>query len=185
MSASRRWAPRLATASRARHEIHSDPAKCEFLRSRGDECRSRRARGSRRKMRAKYLDRDGRADEAPIRSSRGMATPASGGAISGRFGGGWTPSGARIRREVEAPGWGKPAGGVLGRQPGGKWNQSKTVLQNNGLHGNCDHGCVLFVQHLSRNGLTHPVWSGSFVACAEVFGNCHLATEGGIPRSSR
>ena len=66
-----------------------------------------------------------------------------------------------------------------------KWNLSKTSLQNKDLQRKVDHGCVLFVQHPSKNGLAHTVPSGSFVACAEVFGNCDLATEGGIPRSSR
>jgi hypothetical protein len=46
-------------------------------------------------------------------------------------------------------------------------------------------GCVLFVQHPSKNALSGTVPSGSFVACAGVFSNCDVATEGGIPRSSR
>jgi hypothetical protein len=66
-----------------------------------------------------------------------------------------------------------------------KRNLSKTTLQNKDLQGKFVHGCVLFVQHPSKNGRTHTVQSRSFVACAEVFGNCDLATEGGIPRSSR
>ena len=45
----------------------------------------------------------------------------------------------------------------------------------------CDHDCVLFVQHPSKNGLTGAIPRRSFVACAELFGNCDLATEGGHP----
>src|SRR5215211_3194071 len=45
--------------------------------------------------------------------------------------------------------------------------------------------CVLFVQHRFKNEVSAGVLSGSFVACAESFGNCDVATEGGIPRSSR
>jgi len=45
--------------------------------------------------------------------------------------------------------------------------------------------CVLFVQHRSKNGHSAPALSGSFIACADSFGNCDVATEGGIPRSSR
>src|SRR5450756_847526 len=33
--------------------------------------------------------------------------------------------------------------------------------------------------------LSGSVRSGSFVACVDAFGNCDVATEGGIPRSSR
>jgi hypothetical protein len=66
-----------------------------------------------------------------------------------------------------------------------EWNYSEKVFENNILRTKFDHDCVLFVQHPSENSLTHPVLSGSFVACAELFGNCHVATEGGIPRSSR
>ena len=38
---------------------------------------------------------------------------------------------------------------------------------------------------LRKRGGVAGVRSGSFVACAEVLGNCDVATEGGIPRSSR
>lgn len=38
---------------------------------------------------------------------------------------------------------------------------------------------------LPKTLLTRAVQSGSFVACARTFGNCDVATEGGIPRSSR
>jgi len=66
-----------------------------------------------------------------------------------------------------------------------KWNFSKNIIQNNILQGKLNHICVLFVQHPSEKGLSHAFRSGSFVACAEVLGNCDDATEGGIPRSSR
>ena len=135
-------------------------------------------------MRAKYLDRDGQAGEAPICSSRGWRLSPRVWRLRVVLRAEGLPRGLDLAG-VEAPGGESRPAGCFGDKPAGKWNQSKTVLQNNDLHGNRDHGCVLFVQHLSRNGLTYPVWSGSFVACAEVFGNCHLATEGGIPRSSR
>jgi hypothetical protein len=66
-----------------------------------------------------------------------------------------------------------------------KWNLWKKCSQNRYLRRKLDHGCVLFVQHPSKNSLTRTVPSGSFVACAGLFSNCDLATEGGIPRSSR
>jgi hypothetical protein len=66
-----------------------------------------------------------------------------------------------------------------------KWNFSKKSFKNNGLQRKFDHICVLFVQHPLEKGLSHAFRGGSFVACAEVLGNCDLATEGGIPRSSR
>ena len=66
-----------------------------------------------------------------------------------------------------------------------KWNFSKKIIENNVLRRKVDHICVLFVQHRSEKGRSEPVRSGSFVACAGVLGNCDLATEGGIPRSSR
>src|SRR5689334_14447405 len=65
------------------------------------------------------------------------------------------------------------------------WNQSKTSSENNGLEKRFDHGRVLFVQHLPKNALNVAIPGGSFVACAESFGNCGPATEGGIPKSSR
>lgn len=68
---------------------------------------------------------------------------------------------------------------------GVKWNYSKIPNRNNGLRGKSDHDCVLFVQHPLEKGRSRTVQSGSFVACAEVLGNCERATEGGIPRSSR
>src|SRR5262249_20623621 len=55
----------------------------------------------------------------------------------------------------------------------------------NGLQRWLDRGCVLFVQHPSKNALNCTLPSGSFIACAMPFGNCDGATEGGIPRSSR
>ena len=61
----------------------------------------------------------------------------------------------------------------------------KIPNRNNALRKNFDHKHVLFVQHPSEKGWSRPVPSGSFVACAEVLGNCDHATEGGIPRSSR
>ena len=66
-----------------------------------------------------------------------------------------------------------------------KLSLSKTIHRNNGLRRSFDHGCVLFVQHPSKNALHHAVRSGSFVACAFPIGNCERATEGGIPKSSR
>ena len=68
---------------------------------------------------------------------------------------------------------------------GVNWNFSKIPNRNNDLQRNFDHDCVLFVQHPLENGLSRAFRSGSFVACAEVLGNCDRATEGGIPRSSR
>ena len=56
---------------------------------------------------------------------------------------------------------------------------------NNGLQKTFDHGSVLFVQHPLEKGRSGAALSGSFIACAEVLGNCDHATEGGIPRSSR
>ena len=56
---------------------------------------------------------------------------------------------------------------------------------NKYLEENFDHDHVLFVQHPLEKGPSRGVRGGSFVACAEVLGNCDLATEGGIPRSSR
>jgi len=48
----------------------------------------------------------------------------------------------------------------------------------------CDESTIrvacYFVQHPSKNGLYGTVPSGSFVACADAFGNCDVATEGGI-----
>jgi hypothetical protein len=58
-------------------------------------------------------------------------------------------------------------------------------IRNNDLQRNFDHNCVLFVQHPPEKGRSRAVQSGSFIACAEVLGNCERATEGGIPRSSR
>jgi hypothetical protein len=66
-----------------------------------------------------------------------------------------------------------------------KWSYSKTANENKDFRRKLDHGCVLFVQHPSKNGVSRTVLSGSFIACAEAFGNCDVATEGGIPRSSR
>jgi hypothetical protein len=89
-----------------------------------------------------------------------------------------------IRPGVDGPG-GNSRISCLRNDLHGKRNQSKKILENKHLHGSFDHGCVLFVQHPFKNGLMRPVLCGSFVACAETFGNCDLATEGGIPRSSR
>jgi hypothetical protein len=57
--------------------------------------------------------------------------------------------------------------------------------RNNALQKNFNHKRVLFVQHPLEKGRSGAGPSGSFVACAEVLGNCDRATEGGIPRSSR
>jgi hypothetical protein len=65
------------------------------------------------------------------------------------------------------------------------WNYSKIPNRNNVLQRNFNHIRVLFVQHPSEKGRSRVVRSGSFIACAEVLGNCDRATEGGIPRSSR
>src|SRR5215218_7821159 len=80
---------------------------------------------------------------------------------------------------------GKPAGRHSWRLSACQMELFKKNNENNALQGNLDHICVLFVQHLLEKGLSHAFGSGSFVACAEVLGNCDLATEGGIPRSSR
>ena len=61
----------------------------------------------------------------------------------------------------------------------------KNTNGNNDLQRNFNHDCVLFVQHPLEKARSQAVPSGSFVACAEVLGNCDVATEGGIPRSSR
>ena len=66
-----------------------------------------------------------------------------------------------------------------------KRRYSKIPNRNNILRGNFVHKRVLFVQHPSEKGQSRAAGSGSFVACAEVLGNCDRATEGGIPRSSR
>ena len=42
----------------------------------------------------------------------------------------------------------------LRNDPHAKSNQSETMLENKGLLGKLDHGCVLFVQHPSKNGRT-------------------------------
>jgi len=72
-------------------------------------------------------------------------------------------------------------------QPGSGVNRGypKITNWNNGLRGSLDHKRVLFVQHPLEKGRSRVAGSGSFVACAEVLGNCDRATEGGIPRSSR
>ena len=90
----------------------------------------------------------------------------------------------RFERSV-APEGGKPG---IGRRCGEsevKSDQWETANKNNSLRLRLDHGCVLFVQHPSKNALQQPLLSGSFIACAGSFGNCDDATEGGIPRSSR
>ncbi len=68
---------------------------------------------------------------------------------------------------------------------GVNWNYSKIPNRNSILQRNFNHERVLFVQHPLEKGRTEVARSGSFVACAEVLGNCDQATEGGIPRSSR
>src|SRR5438132_1524443 len=75
--------------------------------------------------------------------------------------------------------------GRRGNNPRAKWNFSKIPMQNNNLRRKFDRGRVLFVQHPSEKASSQVVGSGSFIACAEVLGNCDVATEGGIPRSSR
>jgi hypothetical protein len=62
---------------------------------------------------------------------------------------------------------------------------SKNPKQSKGLGLTLGHGCVLFVQHSSKNALHQAFPSSSFVACAFLFSDCERATEGGIPRSSR
>jgi hypothetical protein len=78
-----------------------------------------------------------------------------------------------------------PAGCCSWQQFARQLELFKNGIQNNILEKKLDHICVLFVQHPLEKGLSHAFRSGSFVACAEVLGNCDLATEGGIPRSSR
>jgi hypothetical protein len=68
---------------------------------------------------------------------------------------------------------------------GVNWKYSKIPNTNNILQKNFNHKRVLFVQHPSEKGRSRAIPRGSFVACAEVLGNCDRATEGGIPRSSR
>src|SRR5436309_3572310 len=68
---------------------------------------------------------------------------------------------------------------------GGKHRKSKISLCNNALRRKPDHACVLFVQHPCKNALGSSVRCGSFIACTWTFGNCDVATEGGIPWSSR
>jgi hypothetical protein len=68
---------------------------------------------------------------------------------------------------------------------GFNWNRSEIPMTNNGLKEGFRRSCVLFVQHPATNARFDGFPSGSFVACAEVLGNCERATEGGIPRSSR
>jgi len=67
----------------------------------------------------------------------------------------------------------------------GKITSKKFSFKINYLHERRNHICVLFVQHHFKNSLSPSLPSGSFVACAWSFGNCGVATEGGIPRSSR
>ena len=71
------------------------------------------------------------------------------------------------------------------QQSGVNRSYSKILNRNNALRENFDHKHVLFVQHPLEKGRSGPARSGSFIACAEVLGNCDHATEGGIPRSSR
>ena len=63
--------------------------------------------------------------------------------------------------------------------------QNEKLSDFNCICGSRRHVPVLFVQHPSKNAPYRTVRSGSFVACKGTFGNCDLATEGGIPRSSR
>ena len=95
-------------------------------------------------------------------------------------------SGCSIRGRVEARKVENRSGRVHTQRSarGMELNKKCETKQGLGIESS-DHNCVLFVQHLSKNGRPSPVRSGSFVACAEVFGNCVDATEGGIPRSSR
>ena len=41
------------------------------------------------------------------------------------------------------------------------------------------------MQHILENNRPQALQCRSIVACARLFSNCHVATEGGIPRSSR
>jgi hypothetical protein len=61
----------------------------------------------------------------------------------------------------------------------------KSICQIKVLRSISDHSCVLFVQHILENSQPQAFQCRSIVACARLFGNCHVATEGGIPRSSR
>jgi hypothetical protein len=61
----------------------------------------------------------------------------------------------------------------------------KKYLKISGLTAFADLGCVLIVQHTTENHQSEGLRRSSFIACAEAFGNCDVATEGGIPRSSR
>jgi hypothetical protein len=66
-----------------------------------------------------------------------------------------------------------------------KWNFFKITISINNLWVMFHHDCVLFVQHISENGLNRAFVRRSVVACAELFMDVDRATEGGIPRSSR
>jgi hypothetical protein len=79
----------------------------------------------------------------------------------------------------------KQAKALLSDSPIADSKQLKKQWYNKGLRLKLEGTCVLFVQHRSKNGRTHTLPRGSFIACAESFGNCDAATEGGIPRSSR
>jgi hypothetical protein len=66
-----------------------------------------------------------------------------------------------------------------------EWNFFQLPNVINMLQGMFHHDCVLFVQHISENGLNRAFVRRSVVACAELFMDVDRATEGGIPRSSR
>jgi len=57
----------------------------------------------------------------------------------------------------------------------------KIAFGGNALRRNLDRDCVLFVQHPQEKARIGAVDRSYFVACAETFGNCDLATEGGHP----
>jgi hypothetical protein len=92
--------------------------------------------------------------------------------------------GARFSAQMRPRGENRRAGD-RGNNSRVKWSYLKILIGNSDLQRKFDHGRVLFVQHPSEKAPSQAVRSGSFVACAEVLGNCDGATEGGIPRSSR
>ena len=54
----------------------------------------------------------------------------------------------------------------------------KSICQIKVLRSISDHSCVLFVQHILENSQPQAFQCRSIVACARLFGNCHVATEG-------
>lgn len=66
-----------------------------------------------------------------------------------------------------------------------KWNLLKKIAIKQRLAAKDRSRLRVICATPIQKRLTYTVPGGSFVACAELFSNCDLATEGGIPRSSR